>query len=174
MVTIILINLEVFHVGRVLQHCVVDLRLPDQYHWFVKTVIYFLYFHICVCVEANSPRQLLQVLYCCLHPLDGEESGQVGGESGQHQHLDQHQHLTWVNININRDVSKVCSICVQDVCKVCAGCMQDVCKMCTRCAQDVCKVCARCVQGVLNMCARCMHMSCLISLNPMHLENIAH
>ena len=141
MVTIILINLEVFHVGRVLQHCVVDLRLPDQYHWFVKTVIYFLYFHICVCVEANSPRQLLQVLYCCLHPLDGEESGQVGGESGQHQHLDQHQHLTWVNININRDVSKVCSICVQDERNMCAICVQYVCKMCARwCAQYMCKL----------------------------------
>ena len=35
-------------------------------------------------------------------------------------------------------------------------------------------MCARCVQGVLNMCARCMHASCLISLNPTHLENIAH
>ena len=34
-------------------------------------------------------------------------------------------------------------------------------------------ICARCVQGVLNMCARCMLMSCLISLNPKHLENIA-
>ena len=156
MVTIILINLEVFHVGRVLQHCVVDLRLPDQYHWFVKTVIYFLYFHICVCVEANSPRQLLQVLYCCLHPLDGEESGQVGGESGQHQHLDQHQHLTWVNININRDVSKVCSICVQDVCKVCARCVQDVRKMCARCVQGVRKMCARCAQYVCKMYAYVM------------------
>ena len=30
------------------------------------------------------------------------------------------------------------------------------------------------MQGVLNMCAICMHMSCLISLNPTHLENIAH
>ena len=40
--------------------------------------------------------------------------------------------------------------------------------------QDVRKMYARCVQGVLNMWARCMHMSCLISLNPTHLENIAH
>ena len=52
--------------------------------------------------------------------------------------------------------------------------MQDVCKVCSISVQDVCNVCARCVQGVLNMCARCMHMSCLISLNPTHLENIAH
>ena len=52
--------------------------------------------------------------------------------------------------------------------------LQDVCKICTRCVQGVRKMCARRVQGVLNMCARCMHMSCLISLNPTHLENIAH
>ena len=57
---------------------------------------------------------------------------------------------------------------------MCARRAQDVCKVCARYVQDVCKVCARCVQGVFNMCARCMHMSCLISLNPTHLENIAH
>ena len=68
----------------------------------------------------------------------------------------------------------MCARRAQDVCKRCARCVQDVYKMCARCVQDVCKVCARCVQGVLNMCARCMHMSCLISLNPTHLENIAH
>ena len=52
--------------------------------------------------------------------------------------------------------------------------VQCVRKMCARCVPDVCNVCARCVQGVLYMCARCMHMSCLISLNSTHLENIAH
>ena len=52
--------------------------------------------------------------------------------------------------------------------------VQGVRKMWARCVQDVRKMCARCVQGVLNMCARCMHMSCLISLNPTHLENVAH
>ena len=71
-----------------------------------------------------------------------------------------------------QDVCKMCVRCVQDVCKVCASCAQEVCKMCARCVQGVCKVCARCGQGVLNMCGRCMHMSCLISLNPMNLENV--
>ena len=52
--------------------------------------------------------------------------------------------------------------------------VQDVRKMCAKCVQDVCKLCAICVQGVFNVCARCMHMSCLISLSPTHLENIAH
>ena len=60
------------------------------------------------------------------------------------------------------------------MCKVCAMCVQDVRKMFARCVQDVFKMCARCMQGMLNMCARCMYMSCLISLNPTHLENIAH
>ena len=30
-------------------------------------------------------HQLLQALHGGLHPLDGEEGGQVGGEGGQHQ-----------------------------------------------------------------------------------------
>ena len=47
-------------------------------------------------------------------------------------------------------------------------------KMCAKCVQYVCKMCARCLQGVLKMCARCMHMPCLMSLNPTHLENLAH
>ena len=70
----------------------------------------------------------------------------------------------------------MCARFVQDVCMVCARYAkdEDVCKVCARCVQGVRKVCARCVQGVLNMCARCMHMSCLISLSPTHLENIAH
>ena len=73
-----------------------------------------------------------------------------------------------------QDVCKVCARNAHDVCKKCSICVQGVRKMCARYAQDVCKVCSICVQGVLNMCARCMHMSYLISLNPMHLENIAH
>ena len=73
-----------------------------------------------------------------------------------------------------QDVCKMCARYVQNVCKMCARCGQYVCKMCARCLQDLCKVCPRCVICVLNMCARCMHMSCLMSLNPTHLENIAH
>ena len=65
----------------------------------------------------------------------------------------------------------MCARCAQDVRKMCARCVQDVCFICVK---IVCKICARCVQGVLNMCARCMHMSCLISLNLTHLENIEH
>ena len=72
------------------------------------------------------------------------------------------------------NVRKMCARRAQDVCKMCARCVQDVCKICARCVQGVFNMCARCLQGVFNKCARCMHMSCLISLNPTHLENMAH
>ena len=49
--------------------------------------------------------------------------------------------------------------------------MCSICVHCARCVQDVCKMCGQCVQGVLIICPGCMHMSCLISLNPTHLES---
>ena len=64
----------------------------------------------------------------------------------------------------------MCARCAQDVRKMCARCVQSVLNMCARYVQGVLNMCARCVQDVLNMCERCMHMS----LNPTHLENIAH
>ena len=92
-----------------------------------------------------------------------------------------------------QDVHKRCARIVQDLLNMCARCAKDVCKMFERCAQDVRKMCARFVQDVLNMCSRCVqgmrkvcarwaqcvskiyaYMSCLISLSPTHLENIAH
>ena len=79
------------------------------------------------------------------------------------------------NVNVNvQDVCKMCARCVQVVRKMCARCVQDVCKMCASCAQGVRNMRARCEQDMCKMFARCVNMSCLIFLNPTHLEETYH